>query len=98
MQVAETFSFAVDPGTLRFVDDAASAMIALSKGVGDTEGGPRPPEGGKPPAARIAAVGEALGDLARLDTCVTVVDASNLLDNLHSLQTLKVPSPPLPHH
>jgi hypothetical protein len=31
-----------------------------------------------------------LSELARLDTCVTVVDASNLLDNLHSLQTLKV--------
>lgn len=28
--------------------------------------------------------------LARLDTCVTVVDASNLLDNMLSLQTLKV--------
>ncbi len=31
-----------------------------------------------------------LAQLARLDTCVTVVDASNLLDNLHSLQTLRV--------
>jgi hypothetical protein len=31
-----------------------------------------------------------LAELARLDTCVTVVDASALLDNLASLQTLKV--------
>ena len=31
-----------------------------------------------------------LSSLARLDTCVTVVDAAQLVDNLHSLQTLKV--------
>lgn len=31
-----------------------------------------------------------LRELARLDTCVTVVDAASLLENMHSLQTLKV--------
>jgi hypothetical protein len=49
-----------------------------------------PPEAGHGPADPAAPATRLLSDLARLDTCVTVVDASNLLDNLHSLQTLKV--------
>lgn len=30
-----------------------------------------------------------LKDLAALDACVTVIDASNLMANLHSVRTLK---------
>ncbi len=53
------------------------------------------PTAGPPAAAGGAgATGAAqalrpLSSLARLDTCVTVVDASSMLDRLHSLQTLK---------
>lgn len=33
--------------------------------------------------------GKALKDVARLDTCVTVIDASNLYMNLNSIQKVK---------
>jgi hypothetical protein len=56
----------------------------------DASGKAVAPGGADPDADPAAPATTPLSELARLDTCVTVVDASNLLDNLHSLQTLKV--------
>ena len=38
-----------------------------------------------------------LKDIARLDTCVTVVDAASFMQHLQSVETLKVPNKHLPH-
>jgi len=41
----------------------------------------------------MEAGGESLRDVARLDTCVTVIDASNLQLNLTSIEKVKVRCP-----
>ena len=37
-----------------------------------------------------------LKDIARLDTCVTVVDAASFMQHLQSVETLKVPNKHFP--
>ncbi|EFJ42055.1 hypothetical protein VOLCADRAFT_97965 [Volvox carteri f. nagariensis] len=77
MQVAETFEFPLDgsdPAAALALEAAAAAAVAANDDVA---------------AAAPAAGPRRLADVARLDTCVTVVDAANLLDNLNSLETLK---------
>ncbi|KAG2438855.1 hypothetical protein HXX76_005395 [Chlamydomonas incerta] len=80
MQVAETFEFPLDgsdPAAALALEAAAQARAgAAGAGMGAA-------------GAPGAGVVRRLADVARLDTCVTVVDAANLLDNLHSLETLK---------
>ncbi len=84
-QVAETFAFSLDE------EGHVVAPVQPDAAAGSA--------GGSAPAAAAAeqkggggkgGVLQPLSQLARLDTCVTVVDASNLLDNMESLQTLKV--------
>ncbi|GFH29839.1 CobW C-terminal domain-containing protein, partial [Haematococcus lacustris] len=74
--VAETFTFSLDAEGKAHAPDT----------------GPGTAAGAGVPSASVKAAASALRpltELARLDTCVTVVDASHLLDNLASLQTLK---------
>ncbi len=60
---------------------AALALEAAARAVGAPG-----LDGGDGVALRAAR----LSDVARLDTCVTVVDAANLLANMTSLQTMRV--------
>ncbi|KAF6262136.1 CobW/HypB/UreG, nucleotide-binding domain-containing protein [Scenedesmus sp. NREL 46B-D3] len=73
MQVAELFSADVPLDTTSGSDDAAAAAGAV------TAAG----SGGAASAAVL------LRDVARLDTAVTVVDAHQLLHNLHSIHTVR---------
>ncbi|GLI65240.1 hypothetical protein VaNZ11_008725, partial [Volvox africanus] len=85
MQVAETFEFPLDgsdPAAALALEAAAAAAGAAVVHGSDSVNGA---DG----AANSLSAPRRLADVARLDTCVTVVDAANLLDNLHSLETLK---------
>ncbi|KAG2495666.1 hypothetical protein HYH03_006266 [Edaphochlamys debaryana] len=75
MQVAETFEFPLDGS-----DPAAALALEEAAAAARAAADPSAPPPDRP--ARLS-------DVCRLDTCVTVVDASNLLDNLHSLETLR---------
>jgi hypothetical protein len=103
LQVAETFTFsldekgkAVEPAGL---DDPEGVALPGAPPAPSTTSTPAalkhhgalgPSTGASGgAAARQQELLRPLAELARLDTCVTVVDASALLDNLASLQTLK---------
>ncbi|KAF8059687.1 yciC [Scenedesmus sp. PABB004] len=78
MAVAETFAFPLPASELP--PEARAALVRLLPAIRANQ------------AAHAEACPDgacALGDFVRLDTCVTVVDASAFADNLHSIEELK---------
>eukprot|EP00798_Chlamydomonas_sp_ICE-L_P032715 gene32715-3600_t len=73
MQVAETFAFGLN-----------AQGSAVAPDFDDNHHGHDHDS-----AAELKGPVRPLKELARLDTCVTVVDASNLMENLHSIETIK---------
>eukprot|EP00983_Pelagomonas_calceolata_P114596 1160111-Pelagomonas_calceolata.AAC.8 len=84
LQIAETFVYSLDEAGGAVAPDLSVAKRTEPGGeVGASAGATNTPTQSQSQALRP------LSSVARLDTCVTVVDASNMLDRLHSLQTLK---------
>lgn len=83
MQVARDSDTAAKPDATVVVTDAAD-------GGSEAKGSSADAAGGSGDTAAGALLSElSLSDWVRLDTCVTVVDASVFLDNLHSIEELR---------